>query len=177
MMAASIFISFDIDHGPDEPLPGKLNTLNQRIAREIEARTGRQGRCDQSSAKWRLPRSWSPALSLPHHAQARPPSKAKRTSSEAKQKAERPVVLPFTVLRCLDGVLAGTGWVAPCSHQAGRHQPRRRLLRKAGQSFYNTSPLDLAKLLGDQDHLRESLYAYIQGFSPAALVLNEVNRV
>ncbi|MGB4913624.1 MAG: class I SAM-dependent DNA methyltransferase, partial [Candidatus Dechloromonas phosphoritropha] len=42
------------------------------------------------------------------------------------------------------------------------------LLRKAGQSFYNTSPLDLAKLLGDQDHIRENLYAYIQGFSPAA---------
>ena len=42
------------------------------------------------------------------------------------------------------------------------------LIRKAGQSFYNTSPLDLGKLLGDQDHIRENLYAYIQGFSLAA---------
>ena len=42
------------------------------------------------------------------------------------------------------------------------------LLRKSGQSFYNISPLDLGKLLGDQDHIRENLYAYIQGFSPAA---------
>lgn len=34
--------------------------------------------------------------------------------------------------------------------------------------FYNISPLDLGKLLGDQDQIRENLYAYIQGFSPAA---------
>lgn len=46
--------------------------------------------------------------------------------------------------------------------------PEPFLLRKAGQSFYNTSPLDLAKLLGDQDHIRQNLYAYLQAFSPAA---------
>jgi len=41
------------------------------------------------------------------------------------------------------------------------------LLRKAGQSFYNISPLDLKKLMGDQDHIKENLFAYIQGFSAA----------
>jgi type I restriction enzyme M protein len=46
--------------------------------------------------------------------------------------------------------------------------PEPFLLRKAGQSFYNTSPLDLMKLLGDQDHIRQNLYAYVQAFSPAA---------
>jgi type I restriction enzyme M protein len=40
------------------------------------------------------------------------------------------------------------------------------LLRKAGQSFYNTSPMDMGRLMGDQDHVRENLFAYIQAFSP-----------
>ena len=33
--------------------------------------------------------------------------------------------------------------------------------------FYNTSPLDMKKLMGDQDHIKENLYAYVQAFSPA----------
>ncbi len=41
------------------------------------------------------------------------------------------------------------------------------LLRKAGQLFYNASPLDLKALTGDQDHVRENLFAYVQAFSPA----------
>jgi type I restriction-modification system DNA methylase subunit len=41
------------------------------------------------------------------------------------------------------------------------------LLRKSGQHFYNTSPLDLKKLVGDQDHIGENLRAYLQAFSPA----------
>src|SRR3954465_6574657 len=32
---------------------------------------------------------------------------------------------------------------------------------------YNVSPLDMRKLMGDQDHIREKLFAYVQGFSPA----------
>lgn len=46
--------------------------------------------------------------------------------------------------------------------------PEPFLIRKAGQSFFNTSPLDLEKLLGDQDHIRQNLYAYVQAFSPEA---------
>ena len=41
------------------------------------------------------------------------------------------------------------------------------LLRASDQSFYNTSDMDLRKLMGDQDHISQNLYAYIQGFSPA----------
>ena len=41
------------------------------------------------------------------------------------------------------------------------------LLRKAGQHFFNTSPLDLKKLMGAQDHIAENLRAYVQAFSPA----------
>jgi type I restriction enzyme M protein len=42
------------------------------------------------------------------------------------------------------------------------------LKRVSGQSFYNSSNLDLPKLLGDQDHIKQNLYAYLQGFSPDA---------
>lgn len=41
------------------------------------------------------------------------------------------------------------------------------MLKKAGHLFYNTSPLDLKKLMGDQDHIAENLRAYLQAFSPA----------
>ncbi|MBK9134729.1 MAG: SAM-dependent DNA methyltransferase [Betaproteobacteria bacterium] len=81
------------------------------------------------------------------------------------------VILPFTVLRRLDCVLSSTKAAVLAEFAAKTKaglNPDPFLLRKAGQSFYNTSPLDLAKLLGDQDHIRQNLYAYIQGFSPAA---------
>ncbi len=88
-----------------------------------------------------------------------------------KQSEYGKVILPFTVLRRLDCVLEDTKPAVLAEFQlrsdAGIN-PEPFLLRKAGQSFYNTSPLDLSKLLGDQDHIRENLYAYIQGFSPAA---------
>ena len=51
--------------------------------------------------------------------------------------------------------------------QKAEINPEPFLLRKAGQSFYNTSPLDMKKLMGDQDHIKENLFSYIQGFSPA----------
>ena len=81
------------------------------------------------------------------------------------------VILPFTVLRRLDCVLEATKPAVLAEFEAKTRaglSPDPFLLRKAGQSFFNTSPLDLGKLLGDQDHIRQNLYAYIQGFSPAA---------
>jgi len=81
------------------------------------------------------------------------------------------VILPFTVLRRLDCVLEGTKTAVLAEFEAKTKaglNPDPFLLRKAGQSFYNTSPLDLVKLLGDQDHIRQNLYAYVQAFSPAA---------
>ena len=80
------------------------------------------------------------------------------------------VILPFTVLRRLDCVLAPTKKAVLTEFEvktkAGLN-PDPFLLRKAKQSFYNTSPLDLPTLLGDQDHIRKNLYAYVQSFSPA----------
>ncbi len=79
------------------------------------------------------------------------------------------VILPFTVLRRLDCVLQPTK-AAVLAEFAKRKQaginPEPFLLRKSGQRFYNTSPLDLKKLMGDQDHIGENLRAYMHGFSP-----------
>ena len=88
-----------------------------------------------------------------------------------KQSEYGKVILPFTVLRRLDCVLEATKQAVLAEFEAkfkAGLNPDPFLLRKSGQSFYNISPLDLGKLLGDQDHIRENLYAYIQGFSPAA---------
>jgi type I restriction enzyme M protein len=80
------------------------------------------------------------------------------------------VILPFTVLRRLDCVLEKTksAVLAELAARAkAKLNPEPFLLRKSGQHFFNTSPLDMEKLMGDQDHIRENLFAYIQAFSPA----------
>ena len=87
-----------------------------------------------------------------------------------KQSEYGKVILPFTVLRRLDCVLEATK-PAVLAEFAKRQQaglnPELFLLRKSKQGFYNTSPLDMKKLMGDQDHIRENLYSYIQAFAPA----------
>ena len=80
------------------------------------------------------------------------------------------VILPFTVLRRLDCVLEATKpavLAELAAKQAQGVNPEPFLLRKAGQSFYNTSMLDLKKLLGDPDHIAQNLFSYVQAFSPA----------
>src|SRR3989338_8073636 len=86
-----------------------------------------------------------------------------------KQSEYGKVILPFTVLRRLACL-----WEPPTpavlaeyakQQQAGIN-PEPYLLRKAKQGFSNTSPLDMKKLMGDQDHIRENLYSYIQAFAP-----------
>ncbi|CAA7611396.1 N-6 DNA methylase [Candidatus Terasakiella magnetica] len=80
------------------------------------------------------------------------------------------VILPFTVLRRLDCVLESTKAAVLAEYQAKQSQditPAPFVLRVAGQSFFNVSPLDLKKLMDDQDHIRENLYSYINAFSPA----------
>ena len=87
-----------------------------------------------------------------------------------KQSEYGKVILPFTVLRRLDCVLEPTK-AAVLTELAKRTQakvnPEPFLLKKSGVLFYNTSPLDLKKLMGDQDHIGENLRAYLQSFSPA----------
>jgi len=87
-----------------------------------------------------------------------------------KQSEYGKVILPFTVLRRLDCVLEETKpavLAELAKRTAAKVNPEPFLLRKANQLFYNTSPLDLKKLMGDQDHIGENLRAYLQAFSPA----------
>ncbi|AVM76072.1 type I restriction-modification system subunit M [Magnetospirillum gryphiswaldense] len=80
------------------------------------------------------------------------------------------VILPFTVLRRLDCVLEATKPAVLAEYQAKQAQgiiPDPFVLRVAGQSFFNVSPLDMKKLMGDQDHISQNLYSYINGFSSA----------
>ena len=80
------------------------------------------------------------------------------------------VILPFTILRRLDCVLEETKedvLAEFASKQKAGINPEPFVLRKAKQSFYNTSPLDVKKLMGDQDHIKENLFSYIQAFTPA----------
>jgi type I restriction enzyme M protein len=62
------------------------------------------------------------------------------------------VILPFTVLRRLDCVLEATK-PAVLTELATRKKaglnPEPFLLRKSGQLFFNTSRLDMKKLMGD----------------------------
>ena len=87
-----------------------------------------------------------------------------------KQSDYAKVILPFTVLRRLDCVLEPTKSMVLAERdkrtKAGVN-PEPFLLKVAGQLFFNTSPLDLKKLMGDQDHIGENLRSYIQTFSPA----------
>jgi len=87
-----------------------------------------------------------------------------------KQSEYGKVILPFTVLRRLDCVLEETKAAVLTEYdkrKKGGLNPEPFLLKKSGQLFFNTSPLDMKKLMGDQDHIKENLYAYMQGFSPA----------
>jgi type I restriction enzyme M protein len=80
------------------------------------------------------------------------------------------IILPFTVLRRLDCVLESTKSAVLAEHEEKKKLGLNAdpfLLRKAKQSFYNISPLDMKKLMGDQDHIKENLFSYIQGFSEA----------
>lgn len=79
------------------------------------------------------------------------------------------VILPFTVLRRLDCVLAPTKADVLAEFEARTKaglNPEAFLKRKAKQSFFNTDPMDLKKLLGDPANVGPNLHAYIRGFSP-----------
>lgn len=79
------------------------------------------------------------------------------------------VILPLTVLRRLDCVLAPTKEkvLARQAQLAGKlENPDAQLRRASGFAFYNTSRYDFAKLLGDAPHLAANLRNFIAGFSP-----------
>jgi type I restriction enzyme M protein len=73
------------------------------------------------------------------------------------------VILPFTVLRRLDCVLASTKAEALKEHaakQAAGIAFEPLVKRKTGLDFYTVSSLDMGKLMGDQDNIRANLDSY-----------------
>jgi type I restriction enzyme M protein len=80
------------------------------------------------------------------------------------------VILPFTVLRRLDCVLADTKAEVLRKHASlaadGKIKSIDPILQRiTGVAFHNTSPLDFKKLVGDPDGIAANLLGYIQGFS------------
>ncbi len=81
------------------------------------------------------------------------------------------VMLPMTVLRRFDCVLAETKASVVATHEKLRGGKLAgdaldtTLNKVAGQRFHNRSPLDFAKLKGDPDNVSKHLVSYIKGFS------------
>ncbi|WP_242521566.1 class I SAM-dependent DNA methyltransferase [Motiliproteus sp. SC1-56] len=80
------------------------------------------------------------------------------------------IILPFTVLRRLECVLAPTKATVLATVESTREMPQearhKLLLNAADQAFYNTSKLDLAKL--GETHILDNLDSYVRAFSPEA---------
>ncbi len=88
-----------------------------------------------------------------------------------KRNEYRKVILPLTVLRRFDSVLAETKEAVLAANEGypgASANVRRELLEKAagGRAFYNTSRLDFERLLNDPNQIAQNLSRYINTFSP-----------
>jgi type I restriction enzyme M protein len=92
--------------------------------------------------------------------------------NDYKQSDYGKIILPFTLLRRLDQVLAPTKQKVLQTLEAQKDSPeamKDHLFKEsAGYSFYNVSKFDFSKLLGEPDHLKVNLLDYLNGFSPNA---------
>jgi type I restriction enzyme M protein len=78
------------------------------------------------------------------------------------------VILPFTLLRRLDCVLAPTKQAVLdeyAKRKSAGYDISIFLNKAARQSFFNTSRYDFALLLGDANNIRANLLDYVAGFS------------
>lgn len=76
------------------------------------------------------------------------------------------IVLPFTILRRLDALMASSRdemRALATKHTGGVLDAQMR--RATGLSFFNTSQYDFDRLLKDPDQLRENLIEYVTSFS------------
>lgn len=106
--------------------------------------------------------------------------------SSYKQHEYGDIILPFTVMRRLDIVLAPTKQVVINESQkeipAALKQMKsfdegslrdKNLKKAAGQDFYNTSAFTMEDLVKDADNIKENMTAYIDGFSPEIVDIME----
>lgn len=99
--------------------------------------------------------------------------------SSYKQHEYGDIILPFTVMRRLDIVLAPTKQAV--LEESEKEIPAalkkmksfdegvlrdKNLKKAAGQDFYNTSAFTMEDLVKDADNIKENMTAYIDGFSP-----------
>ena len=99
-----------------------------------------------------------------------------------KRNEYRKVILPLTVLRRFDSLLAPTKQAVLEKHRKIRTKPEtvvRRLLEEVtGHRFYNLSPMQFDKnaehsLLDDHNNLGHNLIGYINAFSPNVRAIME----
>jgi type I restriction enzyme M protein len=77
------------------------------------------------------------------------------------------VILPFTLLRRLDSVMAPTRAAVRSRDAALDLQNKQRVLEAAAKlSFYNTSKQDFATIAADAPSVAKNLRDYVNGFSP-----------
>jgi type I restriction enzyme M protein len=78
------------------------------------------------------------------------------------------VILPLTVLRRMDCVLAKTKDKVLEAAKASGKVYDEVLNRKAGQQFHNKSKFDFSKLVADPNNIAKNLQNYINGYSLSA---------
>ena len=87
-----------------------------------------------------------------------------------KRNEYRKVILPLTVLRRFDCILAITKEKVLAEHGKIKDKSENiiqsRLAEITGVPFYNLSKLDFTKLLDDPNHIAPNLNGYINAFSP-----------
>jgi type I restriction enzyme M protein len=86
-----------------------------------------------------------------------------------KRNEYRKVIMPLTVLRRFDCILAQTKAKVLEKYDKIKEKPDRiiqsQLCSISGRDFYNISKLDFARLLDDPNHLVQNVAGYIAGFS------------
>jgi type I restriction enzyme M protein len=94
-----------------------------------------------------------------------------------KRNEYRKVILPLTVLRRFDCILAPTKADVLKEHAKLKGKPENIIRHKLSQitthSFYNLSKLDLPRLLDDPNQLAPNLNSYINAFSPNVRAIME----
>lgn len=78
------------------------------------------------------------------------------------------VILPFTVLRRIDCVLAPTkeNVLKNYDEYRAKLEDLSSVLKSSsGHSFYNTSRFDFEKLLADPNNIKQNMFDYLNGFS------------
>lgn len=77
------------------------------------------------------------------------------------------VILPLTVIRRFDCILADTKQEVLDKNEEVKNLPMRDILlrRVSGYEFYNTSKYTFEKLLDEPDNIEENFHNYLNGFS------------